>query len=139
MKLKKLAPNFAVPDIEKTVAFYRDALGFKLEMAVPEDKSGVEQELTERKKYIYAMMSRDGVEVMFQRTDSIGEDVPPLKGVPIGASVSFYIEVENINALYQEIKPKAVVVKELETVWYGMQEFYVKDCNGYILGFAEKK
>ena len=139
MELKKLAPNFAVQDIEKTVAFYRDVLGFKLEMAVPEDKSGVEQELTERKKYIYAMMSRDGVGVMFQRTDSIGEDVPPLKGVPIGASVSFYIEVEDINALYQEMKSKAEVVKELETVWYGMQEFYVKDCNGYILGFAERK
>ncbi len=139
MELKKLAPNFAVPDIEKTVAFYRDVLGFKLELAVPEDKSGVEQELTERKKYIYAMISRDGVGVMFQRTDSIGEDVPPLKGVPIGASVSFYIEVENINALYQEMKSKAGVVKELETVWYGMQEFYVKDCNGYILGFAERK
>jgi uncharacterized glyoxalase superfamily protein PhnB len=139
MELKKLAPNFAVQDIEKTVAFYRDVLGFKLEMAVPEDKSGVEQELSEEKKYIYAMMSRDGVGVMFQRTDSIGEDVPPLKGVPIGASVSFYIEVEDINALYQEIKPKAGVVKELETVWYGMQEFYIKDCNGYILGFAERK
>ena len=139
MELKKLAPNFAVQDIEKTVAFYRDVLGFKLEMAVPEDKSGVEQELGEKKKYIYAMMSRDGVGVMFQRTDSIGEDVPPLKGVPIGASVSFYIEVEDINALYQEMKSKAEVVKELETVWYGMQEFYVKDCNGYILGFAERK
>ena len=139
MELKKLAPNFAVQDIEKTVAFYRDVLGFKLEMAVPEDKSGVEQELSEERKYIYAMMSRDSVQVMFQRTDSIGEDVPPLKGVPIGASVSFYIEVEDINALYQEIKPKAGVVKELETAWYGMQEFYVKDCNGYILGFAERK
>jgi len=139
MELKKLAPNFAVQDIEKTVAFYRDVLGFKLEMAVQEDKSGVEQELTEKKKYIYAMMSRDGVGVMFQRTDSIGEDVPPLKGVPIGASVSFYIEVEDIDALYQEIKSKAEIVKELETVWYGMQEFYVKDCNGYILGFAERK
>ncbi|MFV9632027.1 MAG: hypothetical protein ACNYWM_13310 [Methanosarcinales archaeon] len=23
--------------------------------------------------------------------------------------------------------------KELETAWYGMQEFYIKDCNGYIL------
>jgi uncharacterized glyoxalase superfamily protein PhnB len=139
MELKKLAPNFAVHDIGKTVVFYHDVLDFKLEMIVPEDKSGVEQELTERKKYIYAMMSRDGVGVMFQRTDSIGEDVPPLKGVPIGASVSFYIEVEDINALYQEIKPKARVVKELETVWYGMQEFYIKDCNGYILGFAEMK
>lgn len=34
----------------ETVAFYRDVLGFKLEMAVPEDKSGVEQELGEKKK-----------------------------------------------------------------------------------------
>jgi len=57
----------------------------------------------------------------------------------LGDSVSFYIEVEAINALYQEIKPKAEVVKELETAWYGMQEFYIKDCNGYILGFAERK
>ena len=138
MEMKKLTPNFAVQDIGKTVAFYRDILGFKLEMAVPEDKSGFEQELVE-KKYIYAMMSRDGVEVMFQRADSIGEDVPPLKGVPIGASTSFYIEVENINALYQEIESKAEVVKEMETAWYGMQEFYIKDCNGYILGFAEQK
>ncbi len=139
MELKKLAPNFAVQDIGKTVVFYRDVLGFKLEMVVPEDKSDVLPELTERTKYIYAMMSRDGVGVMFQRMDSIGEDVPPLKGVPIGASVSFYIEVEDINALYQEMKPKAEVVKELETAWYGMQEFYIKDCNGYILGFAESK
>ena len=26
---------------------------------------------------------------------------------------------------------------ELKTAWYGMQEFYLKDPNGYILGFAE--
>ena len=65
--------------------------------------------------------------------------VSPLKDMPIGSYMSFYIEVEDINALYQEIKPKAGVVKELETAWYGMQEFYIKDCNGYILGFAERK
>jgi hypothetical protein len=53
-------------------------LGFTLEMAVPEDKSGVEQELTERRKYIYVMISRGGVDVMFQRRDGIGEDVPSL-------------------------------------------------------------
>ncbi|KAF5424010.1 MAG: hypothetical protein C5S41_05945 [Candidatus Methanomarinus sp.] len=49
--------------------------------------------------------------------------------MPIGSYMSFYIEVEDINALYQEIKPKAGVVKELETAWYGMQEFYIKDCK----------
>ncbi len=51
---------------------------------------------------------------------SIGENVPPLKGVPIGTFISFFIKVEDINTLYQKIKPKAGLVKELETAWYGM-------------------
>lgn len=140
MKLNKLTPNFAVQDIKKTVAFYQDVLGFKLEMAVSEDKNGIETELNENKSYVYAKMSKNGVEFMFQRTDSIGEDIPPLKGMKQGASVSFYLEVEGIMALYQELRlKKAKIVKELGTAWYGMQEFYINDCNGYILGFAERK
>ena len=139
MKLQKLTPNFSVQDIKKTVLFYQDVLGFKLEMAVPEDKSGIENELNENKKYVYAMMRRDGVEFMFQRADSIGEDIPTLKDVSQGASVSFYMEVEDIETLYQEMQSKTDVMIELKTAWYGMQEFYIKDCNGYILGFAERK
>jgi hypothetical protein len=27
----------------------------------------------------------------------------------------------------------------VEVMFQRMQEFYVKDCNGYILGFAERK
>ncbi len=139
MKLKKITPNFAFQDIKKTVLFYQNVLGFNLEMAVLEDKSGIESELKENKKYVYAMMSRDGVEFMFQRTDSIGEDIPPLKDISQGASVSFYMEVEDIETLYQEVKTKADVVIDLKTAWYGMKEFYIKDCNGYILGFAERE
>lgn len=139
MKIEKLTPNFKVSDIKKTVLFYQDVLDFRLEMAVPEDKSGVENELNENRDYVYAMMSRDGVGLMFQRTDSIGEDIPPLKEMAQGASVSFYMEVEDVEALYQKIKSKANVVIELKTAWYGMKEFYIKDCNGYILGFAERK
>jgi len=140
MKLNKLTPNFAVQDIEKTVEFYQDVLGFKLEMAVAEDKNGIETELNKNKRYVYAMMRRDGIEFMFQRTDSIGEDIPPLKGMNQGASVSFYMEGEGIKALYQELKSKNVdIEKKLGTAWYGMEEFYIKDCNGYILGFAERK
>ncbi len=56
-----------------------------------------------------------------------------------GASVSFYMEVENLDAFYREIKGKVEVVKELSTTWYGMKEFYIYDNNGYVLGFAEQK
>jgi hypothetical protein len=27
---------------------------------------------------------------------------------------------------------------EMQLTWYGVKEFYVKDNNGYILGFAEE-
>jgi len=36
------------------------------------------------------------------------------------------------------MKSKNLQVTDLKTTWYGMQEFYLKDLNGYILGFAEK-
>jgi len=50
----------------------------------------------------------------------------------------FYIDVEGIDIIYDSIKNKVVIVRKLERAWYGMREFYIKDCNGYILGFGEK-
>lgn len=37
------------------------------------------------------------------------------------------------------LKKKVEIAKELSTTWYGMNEFYIRDNNGYILGFAEQK
>ncbi|WP_419673641.1 hypothetical protein [Aliarcobacter butzleri] len=49
-----------------------------------------------------------------------------------------YIEVENVDELYLKIKDKVTIYKEIETTWYGQKEFYIKDINGYILGFTIK-
>ena len=84
------------------------------------------------------MMQSGNVEVFFQRSDTFQEDVVFSRGLPIGASVSFYVEIEGIEAFYQSLKQKQLPVTELRTTWYGMREFYVTDVNGYILGFAEK-
>ncbi|MGJ1286807.1 hypothetical protein ACR78B_17360 [Sphingobacterium spiritivorum] len=48
------------------------------------------------------------------------------------------MEIEGIKGFYENLKSKELEMTELKTAWYGMQEFYVKDLNGYILGFAEK-
>jgi uncharacterized glyoxalase superfamily protein PhnB len=74
---------------------------------------------------------------MLQNTESLKEDV----GVffeNIGASLTLYIDVENVDDLYVKIKDKVIIYKELNTTWYGQREFYIKDINGYILGFASK-
>lgn len=66
------------------------------------------------------------------------EDIPVFKNVTQGASLLFYIDVEGINIVYDSLRDKVEIVKDIERTWYGMKEFYIKDCNGYILGFGEK-
>jgi len=138
MKFKKLTPNMMVDDVRESVKFYTDILGFTLNMVVPEDSKTIDNELKDGKKYVYAMVSRDEVFIMLMKKDVFEEDLPMLKDTTIGASVSFYCDVDNINKVYNSLKDKVDIVIDLHTTWYGMKEFYIKDCNGYILGFAEE-
>lgn len=139
MKVSKLTPNFSVSDIKQTVQFYQNILGFKLVMAVPETQDRIEQQLSEQQEYVYALVIKDNVELMFQRADSFKNDIALARyHETSGASVSFYMEVEGIEHFYNEIQKKNIEITEIKTAWYGMREFYLKDNNGYILGFAEK-
>lgn len=137
--MKKLNPNLMVKDVKETVEFYQQNLGFKLIMAVPETQDGILNEIPEDKKVVYALVKNGDVEIMFQAEDSFKEDVSVLKEIKIGASCTFYIELENLDDFYKNIKDKVDVVKDLFTTWYGMKEFYIRDINGYILTFAETK
>ncbi len=138
MKISKLSPNFEVTDIRNTVDFYTENFGFNLMMVVPETQDRIETTFIENKQYVYAMIQKDGVEFMFQRSDTFKDDIVFSKGLNIGATVSFYMEIEGIEGFYESLRSKNIEMTGLKTTWYGMQEFYVKDLNGYILGFAEK-
>ena len=70
MKVNKLTPNFEVKDIRETVHFYQSVLGFSLVMAVPETQDRIEQSIDDVTEYVYALVSKDTVEMMFQRSDS---------------------------------------------------------------------
>jgi len=137
--MKKLSPNLMVKDIRETVEFYKNNLGFDFIVAVPETKDGMVTNLTGEQKLIWAQVKNGNVEIMLQAEESLKEDVTAFTDSEIGASVSFYMEVENLEDFYNEIKTKVEIVKEFSTTWYGMNEFYIHDNNGYILGFSEQK
>lgn len=138
MKLNKLTPNFAVHTIKETIDFYQSVLGFSLVMAVPETQDSIEHSISLDKAYVYALVSRDNVEIMLQSIDSFKKDIRFAQELPVSACVSFYMEVDRLNELYNSIKDRVDEITEIKTTWYGMKEFYLKDINGYILGFAEK-
>ena len=133
--MHNLIVNLAVRDIRQSITFYRDILGFTPIMAVPEDKSSFSPELEEGKRYLFAMVQSGGVEIMLQQEDSLREDVGDFF-TNIGASATYYIRVDDVDQFYKTIASKVEIIKPIETTWYGMREFYIRDIDGYVLAFA---
>ena len=139
MKLRKITPSFSVKDVLESVEFYQNILGFQLDMCVPEIMDGIDTELEEDVPYIYAMVSRDELSFIFIREDHFQYEILNERYCEKGARILCYIDVEDIEGVYQHLSEKKVeIVKELETTWYGMREFFIKDNNGYLLCFSEQ-
>jgi lactoylglutathione lyase len=125
--LKKLTPNIMVEDVNRTIEFYKKFLGFELLVTVPEEG-----------QFAWAMMKRDGMEIMFQSRASLEEEISALKHRDIGGALTLYIEVEDVKELYTHLlKESVTIVQDMHTTFYGAQEFAIQDCNGFILSFAE--
>jgi hypothetical protein len=125
--LKKITPNLIVKDVNETVRFYRDKLGI-FELLSTDPKEG---------KYDWAMMRCEETEIMFQSMESIVEKIPSFKDRQIGGTVVIYIETEAIEQLYDWVKERVKIIKDLHKTPYNMKEFLVEDCNGFVLSFAE--
>ena len=124
--LNKMIANLMVEDVNRTIEFYADSLGFELLTSVPEEG-----------KFDWAMMRRDGVEIMFQARSNLGEEIPALADAPIGGSLTFYTEVTGLKDLYDGLEGKVAIVHDLHTTFYGTQEFAFRDCNGYTFAYSE--
>lgn len=127
MEFKSLTPNMMVPDVDAAIAFYERALGFEKVMSMPEEGPSV-----------FAILHAGAVELMLQSQESLREDIPAVGSRSIASSAVFYIEVEGLAELHERVRPHAEVVQGLRSTPYGMNEFYITDPNGYVLGFAER-
>ncbi|MCT7493283.1 VOC family protein [Aliarcobacter cryaerophilus] len=135
--MKSITLNLAVKDIKETIKYYQENFDFEVQMLVDESKTIFDTQIKEELNYVWAMIYKDNVSLMLQSIESLKEDVGDFFQ-NLGASLTMYIEVENVDELYLKIKDKVTIYKEIETTWYGQKEFYIKDINGYILGFASK-
>ena len=136
MMYQKLTTNMMVEDVDQTVEFYTDILGFEFIMGVPENSQEIVTARQKNQPLGFAIMKCGNVEMMFQAKKSLAEEIPKFRDMEIGGSLTFYIEVQDVTKLYDKLKDRITIVKDMEAKFYGKQEFYVRDCNGYILGFA---
>ncbi len=127
-----------VADVNKAIDFYTHVLGFHHVMSVPMGSEQVLFEYSSTQPLVYALIKHGEVEIMLQEQKSLIENVPALgEAQNIRSSAVLYFEVEDVVSLAAKLKAHCPVVRDLHDTFYGMKEIYVKDLNGYVLGFAQ--
>jgi uncharacterized glyoxalase superfamily protein PhnB len=115
VSLVAAATVFVVQDVARSVAHYRDVLGFRVEFTYGEPTS-------------YAGVERDGVLLHLQAASETKRQ--PGQGAA-------YVFVDDVDSLYQELRDRgARTVKAPQTYDYGMRDFGVHDLEGNQLCFG---
>ncbi len=132
MEWNQMIPEFDVFDLEKTLHFYIDLIGFHVEYDRPEDR--------------FAFLQLENVQIMIQEINK--EDLKWETGelkYPLGIGINFQIDVTNIDEIYNRlVKDNYDIFVDMEDHWYrkdnvlmGCREFLVQDPNGFVLRFSQ--
>jgi uncharacterized glyoxalase superfamily protein PhnB len=124
---KKLTPNLLVANVERSLAFYVDVLGFERGMTVPEQAP-----------FVFASVTSGSVEIFFNDAAAAVKEYGGFAGKPIGATGTMFVETDNVDALHDRLTSAAKIVMPLVTQFYGMREFAIEDPDGYVITFAAR-
>ena len=117
--LSYVAPVFLVTDLDRSIAFYRDKLGFEVEFNY---------------EGFYASVMRDGCRIHLNCSAVTPRDQ---RAFEAAEHIDVCIGVSDANALASHYASAGVTFTvQLREMPYG-REFYIRDPNGYILGFVQ--
>jgi catechol 2,3-dioxygenase-like lactoylglutathione lyase family enzyme len=114
---RKISPMLAVSDMEETLVFYQEVLGFTVL----------------RKSAEYSVVERDGLTIHFMKAAS--EEVMRC----VRGHTEIYIEVSNIGSLWEHVRTfrDRYKIRDLFEREYGMTEFHIGDPNGCLVFVGE--
>jgi catechol 2,3-dioxygenase-like lactoylglutathione lyase family enzyme len=125
-----LVPELDVSNLDGSLSFYVDVLGFSLMWSRPEER--------------FAYLGRDGAELMLEEAAGPGRrfGTAPLEH-PFGRGLNIQILVADVDALCARVRGAGhALVVPLEERWYriggelaGNRQFVVADPDGYLLRF----
>ena len=125
---KKLTANLVVANVERSLAFYRDVLGFSVETTVPDVSP-----------FVFAIVKSGNVEIFLNAPEPAFAEYPAFKDRPIGGTLTLFIEVAGVREAHAALAGRVKVVMPLEKKWYGVTEFACEDPDGYLITFAERE
>ncbi len=132
LRYESLAPVLIVELVEPTRDFFRDRLGFVQTAAVMHgDELG------------FAIVHKDGVEIMIQSHASVIEDVGHDAARAMNQSLSgrgaatLHITVNDVELVIPQLADADVIVAPRKT-FYGSHEITVREPGGHAVTFASR-
>ena len=124
-QLLRSAPYFPVADVERAATYYERTLGF-------------------RRGYIagsppqFAIMTRDDLSIMLRLVPDADRISP---NECQGGTWDVFFWVRDVRALHAELRESgaAIVYDVTFQAAYDMDEFAVRDLDGYVLGFGQPR
>ncbi len=120
---KRLTPVLMVPEIEPCLPFW-ERLGWVKVADVPHGG-----------RLGFAILVKDGLELMYQSQASVADDNPAIATAPMGGTFLF-LEVDDLDAVIAATAG-APVFAERRTTFYGMHEIGVREPGGNPVIFAQ--
>ena len=112
-----VTPRLPVADLQRTIAFYQDALGFRADMVWPDHDPK------------FALLKRNNVTLGF---------FVPMEGQPNSIGYAeLYIEVEDAQSLHAQLSNHLAIEWGPEVYSYGRREFAIRDPDSYLVIFTE--
>ena len=122
----RLEPIIYTLDIERSISFYKDLLGFEIIEYYPNK---------ENPSWVCFLIGESRLQIGKTYAD-INHKLHP-RGID-GSGIQFYIKTENVNERYEKLREKVEIIDEIEDKSWGDREFTFKDPNGYLLSFYTK-
>ena len=130
MKFNTLLPELYVSNLDKSLSFYRDILGFHIAYSRDDPK--------------FAFLSYEKSQLMIQELRP-GEKEKEQLEYPFGRGMNLQIETESVQKIMDLLKKHKYALKRgIKDNWYkgnntsyGCREILVQDPDGYLLRFSE--
>jgi glyoxalase/bleomycin resistance protein/dioxygenase superfamily protein len=122
----KLTPVLIVEEIESSLPFWVDRMGFLKVADVPEGN-----------RLGFAMLVRDGAELMLQTVTSVQRDEPKFAPRDLSPNVGLFFEVDHFSDAVRRLEGYPIAMAE-RTTFYGMREIGVQAPSGHAVIFAVK-
>jgi uncharacterized glyoxalase superfamily protein PhnB len=124
----KITANLIVEQIEKSLTFWVDKMGFEKAVEVPDEN-----------RLGFVILTRGGAELMLQTVASVRKDEP--RFAPNAAQTkgcALFIEVADLDDVKTRLKDYPIAMAERVT-FYGMREIGVSEPNGHTVIFAARE